>query len=373
MNKKTNTVKEILIFGLSENQGGIETYLKKIWDNIDHSKYHFNFIDITGKNKVPCFYNEFIASGASFYKVTPRNVSFAKNRKEISELFKNNHFDVFHFNVNSLSYVFPVNEAIKNRIPVIVHSRNGGTTLSRITLLFHYCNKMMLQAKKITRIAVSTIAGEWLFGSSRFTVYNNGVDDKRFTFSETDRQEIRNDLQCGNAHVIGNVGAFLPAKNHEFIIKVFDKVLQEDDKAVLWLIGEGPGLEAMKTLVSNLGIEQQVYFLGKRTDITKLYAGMDCFFFPSLYEGFPNAVLEAECEGLPCVISDTITKEVLIGSKSCMLNLSEDENTWVECIIQKLSEKNNDRIHAHEIVRAEGLSVEQEIERIEKLYSSLCT
>ena len=364
-------MKEILIFGLSDNQGGIETYLKKIWNNIDHTQFHYNFIDMTGKDKKPCFYDDLIKSGASFFEITPRNESIAQNRKDVRRLFEHNYFDVLHFNINSMSYVYPVKVALKKHVPVIIHSRNGGTTLRKITMLFHYVNKFQMKHCDICRIAVSNLAGEWLFGNSSYDVFNNGIDVMRFTFDDTGRNTIREELKCEHKHVIGNVGAFLPAKNHKFIIEVFAKISEIDENAVLWLVGEGPGMDSIKMIVERKGLREKVFFLGKRTDIEFVYAGMDCFFFPSLYEGFPNALLEAECEGLPCIISDTITKEVIVGENTTVLSLTQGVNEWAVAVKDALEISNVGREKMAKYVKNRGFSTTEEIERIERLYNRL--
>ena len=365
---------EILIFGLSENQGGIETYLKKIWNNIDRNQFHFNFIDMTGRDKKPCFHDDLKESGASFFKITPRNESIVRNRKDIQRLFKCNHFDILHFNINSMSYVYPVKVALKNKIPVIIHSRNGGATLRKIAILFHYFNRFQMKYAtdcNICRIAVSNLAGEWLFGNSSFSVFNNGVDVNKFVFNNKGRKIIREELMCEHKHVIGNVGAFLPAKNHEFILKVFARLAEIDENAVLWLVGEGPEMDNIKKIVEREELTEKVFFLGKRTDIEFVYAGMDCFLFPSLYEGFPNAVLEAECEGLPCIISDVITKDVIVGGDTTVLSLTQGINEWVSAVKDALEKRNYDREKMAEYIEEQGFSTTEEIERIERLYNSL--
>ena len=206
---------EVVLFGLSSNRGGIETYLYKIWNHIDHSQFHFNFIDMTGNDMLPCFYNELNKDGCSFYKITPRNISFKKNKEEIRKLFKDNHFDIFHFNVNTLSYLYPVEEALRNGCRVVVHSRNAGSAASgKLTRVLHEINKVRLSYMNVCRIAVSSMAGEWLFGKSKFKVFMNGVATEEFKYLEENRKKIREELRCSDKTVIANAGAFLPAKNH---------------------------------------------------------------------------------------------------------------------------------------------------------------
>lgn len=359
---------EVLHFGISSNPGGIETWAKKLWDHIDKEKFHFSFIDMTGEGNHPYFFTEYCDSGVTFYKITPRSVSLRRNRAEIKKLFKEHKFDILHFSVNTLSYILPVEEALKNDVKVVIHSRNGGASYNKLTRVLHQINKTRVKKFDVSRIAVSKLAGEWLFGKASFTVFNNGVDVKKFTFDTKKREAIRKEFKCDQKHVIGNVGAFLPAKNHEFIVNVFEKVCETDTNAVLWLVGEGPGKENIRKIVENKRLSDKVFFLGKRDDIDFVYAGLDCFFFPSLYEGFPNAVLEAECEGLPCIISDAITKEVIVGEDTTALSLPQGMGEWARKIIEiQKNQKKNREVGGKEVDEA-GFSVEAEISRMEKLY-----
>ncbi len=363
---------EVLIFGLSANRGGIETSLFKIWKNIDHSQFHFSFINMTGKESLPCFYDELIRDGCSFFDITPRYVSFRKNREDIRRLFRDNHFNIFHFNVNTLSYLFPVEEALRNGCKVVVHSHNAGAAANKkLTKVLHRINKIRLSHMGVCRIAVSTMAGKWLFGRSKFEVYMNGVATEDFKFLEENRKRIREELGCSDNIVIANVGAFLPAKNHKFMVEVFEKFLVTRPEAILWFIGDGPGRPAIQQLVQEKKLTERIKFLGVRTDMQELYAGMDLFWFPSIFEGFPIALLEAECEGVPCLTSDCIPQDALIADNTFSFSLEETYEKWVEKMIQALAAQKKDRTVCYKEIEEKGASIGTQIERLEKLYRLL--
>ena len=365
-------MKEVLLFGLGENRGGIETYLEKIWRNIDHKRYHFNFIDMTGEGKKPCFYEELTKTGCSFYKITPRNVSISKNRRDIRELFANNHFDIFHFNVNTLSYVYPVQEALRRGCRVVIHSRNAGSAISgKLTRVLHEINKIRVGRMDVTRIAVSAMAGQWLFGSSPFKVYHNGVITNNFVYTQTNRDAIRSEVDCESKQVIGNVGAFLPAKNHTFMVEAFQVYHKRHPDSVLWFIGDGPSRKDIESLVAQKGLSDSVFFFGVRKDMAKLYAGMDLFWFPSLYEGFGNVVLEAECEGVPCLLSDCIPGDAMIMDNTFSFSLKRSLDAWADKMEEAISAQHPNRENCYKEVEAKGASVEAEIKRLEELYESM--
>ena len=365
---------EILQFGLSANRGGIETYLRKIWNNIDHTQFHFSFIDMTGEGQRPCFYEELKASGCDFYKITPRNVSILQNRRDIQRLFREKHFDIFHFNVNTLSYLLPVEEALKNGCKVLVHSRSSGAiNSSRLTKALHERNKRKLRKLDVTRIAVSQMAGDWLFGGKAFVVYHNGVETERFAFKEENRKAVRTSLGCEGKKVIANVGAFMPAKNHRFMVEAFEALTAREPDAVLWFVGDGSLRPEMEALVKAKGLQDKILFLGSRRDLPELYAGMDLFWFPSLYEGYGNVLLEAQCEGVPCLLSDCIPQDARIADNTFAFSLEKSLDEWAQMLQIALQAQKKDRTICWQEMEDKGVSVKAEIQRLEALYRSMLT
>ena len=366
---------EVIHFGLSENKGGIESYLKRITENIDRKKVHFSFIDMTGEDSIPCIQEELECFGADFYKITPRRKSVLQNRRELEYLFKNHSFDILHFHVNTLSYITPVEIALKYNCKVIIHSRSGSASSLRITRLLHEINKCRIRKWPVVRIAVSELAGKWLFGeSSKYYIFNNAIDTRKFKFDLEMRVKTRNVLKCENCFVIGHVGAFLPVKNHEFLLNILAEIIKYDLNVRLWLIGDGPLKPRIENMAAELGILEKIHFLGVRDDVNNLYSGMDLFVFPSEFEGFPNAVLEAQCEGIPCLISDSITREVDILDCVYRISIKHSKEEWVEKILYLSKEKLKDdryRKAASGIIDKRGFSVEVEKRRLENLYTWL--
>lgn len=363
---------EVLQFGLGNNPGGIETYLKKINDHIDRTRFHFSFIDMTGE-KQPAFYEELKANGCDFYKVTPRNVSAWKNRRDIERLFAEHQFDILHFNVNTLSYATPVYAALRHRCKVIIHSRSAGMTYSPLTAVLHHLNKAIINQKNVTRIGVSREACDWLFGeNSESTVYPNGVDTKRFRFDRNKRAQIRSELKCEEKLVIANVGAFLPVKNHEFIVAVYEQIKKLRSDSVLWLIGQGGTMPKIKQLVHEKGLDEVVFFLGKRTEMQDIFAGMDAFLFPSLFEGFGNVLLEAQAEGVPCLSSTAVPEITSVTEYAKRMPLGESAEEWAKTLLELIENSAPLlREKAYLLLERVGWSVESEILRLENLYDSL--
>jgi glycosyltransferase involved in cell wall biosynthesis len=372
---------KVLHFGLSLNRGGIETYLHKISSIINNENFSFSFINST--SSVPCFYEELSEMGCNFHKITPRRSNLLKNKRDLKKLFKENDFDILHFHVNTLSYIDPVLFALKNEVKIVIHSRNAGAAGSNLTQFLHRVNKFRVQllGDKVTKVSVSQLAGEWLFGkNNNFTVYNNGIDLERFRFLENERILLRKELNIDDTtYLLGNVGAFVPAKNQEFAVKILKGVVESGIDAKLLLIGEGTLKKNVVNLVDELGLKNKVIFLGKREDMPNILSALDMFLFPSFYEGFPNAVLEAQACGLPCLISDKITEEVVIDNyavKQLPIDCSS-YNDWVKRVVFFSSEKfnnsgyvNDERGDAWKKIKEAGFSNKEEVIRLEALYES---
>ena len=361
---------EVLHFGLGTNRGGIETYLEKIWSHIDRTQFHFSFIDMTGEDHLPCFYEEFQATGCNFYKITPRNVSIRKNREEVHRLFSKHHFDIFHFSVNTLSYIFPVQEALKAGVKVIIHSRSAYAS-SKKTRIMHNVNQLRIGNAPVTRIAISQAAGEWLFKNKEFVVYHNGVDCERFAFKAENRDRIRMTAGCGNRSVIGHVGTFLPVKNHRFMVDVFEAFLYTNPNTELWFVGDGPLRPQIEELVKERSLQDNVLFWGIRSDLPDLYAGMDMLWFPSVFEGLGNVVLEAECEGLPCLLSDGVPKDTMLQKNVFSLSLDAPIDSWVKELEKTVAAQAPDRAACYQRIIQKGWSTEQETSRLEELYRDI--
>lgn len=362
---------EVLVFGLSSNKGGIETYLLKIWRNIDHNRFHFSFINMCGKNKKPCFYDELIKDGCIFYDVTPRRESIYKNIIDIQNLFKENHFDILHFNVNTLSYISPVLIALHNKCSVVVHSRSSNAEFNSISGYLHHINKVRLSRLNVKRIAVSEEAGKWLFGESSFDVFHNGVEIERFRFNVENRNIIRSEITDNNPFVIGHVGAFLPVKNHLFMLDVFEAYTKSNKNTELWFVGDGPLKEKINEEVKRRGLGNCVKLLGSRSDMGALYAGMDMLWLPSQFEGYPNVVIEAQCSGLPCLVSDKVPEEVLLADNCIQFSLGQSIESWCKKINEVNRQTNRNRSLAYIQMIEKGVSVEKEIRRIEHLYETV--
>ena len=156
------------------------------------------------------------------------------------------------------------------------------------------------------------------------TVLPNAIDPERFKFSESARREIRAKYGIADDDfVVGHVGRFYPQKNHEFLIDVFSEVRLQKPNAKLLLLGDGPLQEKIRQKVETLGLAESVVFAGLQKNPAPFYSAMDVFAFPSLWEGLPLTLVEAQYSGLPCVVSENVTREVVVTENVYLLKTNK--------------------------------------------------
>lgn len=170
--------------------------------------------------------------------------------------------------------------------------------------------------------------GRSAFKKSKVTILPNAIDPERFRFNESARREIR--AKYGIAEddfVVGHVGRFYPQKNHEFLIDVFAELRKQRANAKLLLLGDGPLQDHIKQKVESLSLAKTVIFAGLQKDIAPFYSAMDVFCFPSLWEGLPLTLVEAQYAELPCFVSENVTKETIVNDNVCLLP-NDDVKSW---------------------------------------------
>lgn len=359
----------ILHVGIDSHLGGIETYLKKIATYINKEKYQFDFLTYEGTE--PCYYKELKELGCNFYFIHARKQNYFKNIKDLNQLFKYNKFDIVHCHLNSLSYITHCLIALKYNCKVIIHSRNAGCLRSIKSKILHKINSYRLSKLNVTRVAVSDLAGKWMFKNNDFLVLNNGLDVSKYEFSEENRREIRKELKLDDeTEVILHVGAFRKQKNHELIIKIFKEYQSLHNNSILVLVGDGELKQNIYNNIKEENLLKKCMFIDQRNDIYKFLSAADKFIFPSFYEGFPNALIEAETSGLMCVVSDSITSQAIIDGIAYKNSINNSISSWVE-LLEK--EKISDRHSCAELIKKNKFDIKDEIERLEDLYTSILT
>lgn len=177
---------------------------------------------------------------------------------------------------------------------------------------------------------------------------------------------MRAELGVADAFVVGHVGNFSAPKNHVRLIEIFESVLVRRPNSVLVLVGDGVLRPVVDREIAKRGLGHRVLVLGGRADVCDLLQAFDVFVLPSLFEGFPVVLVEAQASGLPCIVSDTITDEVSCGSSVIFLPLSSPG--WAEAICSASVE---DRTSGSQQVVKAGFDAKDVAIRLRSAYEAL--
>lgn len=341
------------------NIGGAETFVYNLLSGIDSEKYHIDICiqgkDVTNKK----LYRLCKRKGCHIYVIPAFNRNYPAYMMAVEKILRINYYDAVHIHMNALINCAPTYIAMYYAGKVIVHSHNTQNNMGgRVGLALHRLNRQILQNKNIIRVACGESAGKWLFGNQSFTVLDNAISISEFAYNEKNRSKARAELDLGDKKVIGHVGRFVKAKNHEFLLEIFAEYIKEKSKnihhqdvsasandkkgkkkqdTVLVMIGDGELIEPMKQKARELAIEEYVIFAGSRTNVAPYYSAFDCLLFPSKFEGVPFVLVEAQVNGLPVVVSDKVTKEMDLVGNMEFVPLQASKKAWVDAIEKTLN------------------------------------
>lgn len=211
-----------------------------------------------------------------------------------------------------------------------------------------------------------TAYGRKISNSKRFHIIRNAIECERYVYSEQLRKEIRDELVLENEYVIGHIGRFAPQKNHSFLLDMFYELQIRNANARLLLVGEGTLYEDVKRKAKELGISEKVIFSGFRTDVTALLSAMDAFVLPSTFEGLGIVLIEAQCNGLPCIASDRVPREADILSSFRCISLKCNPKEWAEEILECTKERDD---KAREMVALAGYEINEQARKLLQLYN----
>lgn len=316
------------------NRGGAETFLMNVLRTIDRDNY--NFIFLCYGEEPFAYEKEIIKLGAKIVRipeVTKRGLY--GHFKDIQNVIRAEKIDVIHAHTyfNSMFSLFA--GKIMNIKVRIVHSHNTKSeeNPSLLKKLYFLISKKIIRISATTYVACGNLAGKSLFGSNDFTTINNGIITKDFKYNLKERQVLRLDIGVNeNDKVLMHIGRFEEQKNHDFLIDIFAEYHKKNPLSKLLLVGDGPLRDDIEEKVHMLDLKDYVIFLGIRTDVSSLYNVADVFVFPSLFEGLPVVLIEAQANGLPCVVSDVVDQDVKISDELSFFSLSHKSTDWANLV-----------------------------------------
>ena len=348
--------------------GGSQTMMMNIYRKIDREKIQFDFV--IDRPAETYFAGEIRELGGRVYTLPAfRGTNAGEIRRDWNNFFYTHpEYHILHSHVRSYASLYlPVARA--HGVKTIIHSHStstGGGVKGAVKAVM----QLPLRHQADVLMACSLDAGEWLYGkracrSERFMLLPNAVDTRLYAPDEGRRQALRRELGLENKLVVGHVGRFNEVKNHSFLLDVFKCVHDREENSALLLVGEGELQMAMAEKAVALGVADDVIMTGNRNDVPALLGAMDVFAFPSLWEGLPVTVVEAQAAGLPCLISDTITHDVDVSPLVARLPI-DDPAPWAEAILKRPARSD---VRA-DIIRA-GFDVQASARMLFDLYTRL--
>jgi len=355
---------------------GIESFIMNVYRNIDRDKVQFDFM-IT-KNEVECYDQEIADLGGKKYSIEVKgNNSFFCILKESIGLYKflkRHTYKVIHVHYTTPLRATYLLAAKLAGVPVrIYHSHSAEVSgKSHIKLLVYNFFRKKIEKWGTHWFACSQAAALWMYTKSvidnrKACIIYNGIDVKRFEFNKDKRSLIRSELGIDDKFVLIHTGRFLEQKNHPFLIDILFEIRKRYRDVKLLLLGNGKLMNDVKKKVKDYGLEGDVVFLGIKSNVEDYLSAADCYVMPSLYEGLPVAAVEAQCSGLPCVLSDSITKEVALNDDLIFLSLRDSIDIWVNTI---LAYKVFNRSGKSNIVAKRGYDINLVAKQIEHFYLS---
>ena len=359
---------KILVFGMNDNPGGVESFLMSYYRHLDRSRFQFDFLT---NCPVIAYEEEIRGMGGEIYKICARSRNAALYRQQLEAFFSRHagEYVAIWVNVCSLANIDYLKAAKKYGIPRrIIHSHNSQNMDSPLRGILHKLNKHQVARYATDFWACSRVAGEFFYpaavlDSPCYREINNAIDPAPFLYDPVARQSARQELGLEDNFVVGHVGRLHFQKNQSFLLDIFKELYSRRPDARLLLIGQGEDEAMLREKTRQLGLEESVRFLGVRNDVPRLMQAMDVFALPSVFEGLAVVLVEAQAAGLGCVTSAAVTRAAGITELLKFLSLNESPAVWAQAIEQAACPRTNRR----QEIADKGYDIHQQVRLLEQL------
>ncbi len=347
------------------NRGGLETMLMNYYRQIDKGKIQFDFLVHTPN--VSDYDKEIESLGGHVYHIS-RLIPWSQSYKKELKVFFFNHpeYKVVHVHQDCLSSV-ALSVAKECEIPIrIAHSHNSNQDHNlKYLVKLHYMKSIPAYATDL--FACGKDAGDWMFRGHLYQILNNAVNTKDYKYDKDLSYKIKSSLNLQDKIVYGHVGRFNEQKNHAYLIDIFNEILKKQSNAHLLLVGDGDLRSSIEEKIKSLKLEDHITLTGVRSDVNELLQAMDVFVFPSLYEGLPFVLVEAQSSGLPCLISNTIPQDCVLTNLIHYKDLNDSAESWANEAIE-LSHNTNREFQQSIIEK--GFDIQTEALKLQNFYLS---
>lgn len=372
------------------NLGGAESRIMDLYRHTDRNRVQFDFLVHSGEEGF--FEKEIRELGGRIFRVPRfRIYNYFSYRKALKEFFQKHHeFALVQGHMTSTAAIYlPIAKKAGVK-KTAAHARSAGVDKGLKGTMTRFLRRNLADKADYlftcSELAGISVYGEKAVQEGKTIFIPNAIDCAGFTFDPEKRKKMREELGLADALIIGHVGRFHYAKNHEYLLRVFAELCRmsagaggstaetgADQKYHLILLGEGPLMEDTRKLAEELGVADRVHFLGNHKNIADYYQAMDYFVYPSRYEGMPGTIVEAQASGLPCLMSDTICREVIATELVETMSIEKEPKVWAEVLQRRMdalvSKQENREKYAAKMAAA-GFDVQAQAERMMRFYES---
>ena len=320
--------KKVIVIGMTNILGGVETFIRNTYLNFDYSKFEVDFLHHSKSGIL--FENEFKQNSSNIIYCEKFLRHPIKSYFRLKQIYLSGNYDIVHCNAcsaNMLVYFLPV-IFFKKKPLIVMHSHNGSSHKK----LRHYIFRFILNKIVDVRYACSDVAGKWMYGGKyEFEVIPNGINLDSFRFNYEYRKSLRKTYDIeDNDVVLGSVGRLENVKNHKYIIDMM-KELPYNYK--YFIIGEGSLKKDLEEQIEKMNLRNRVFIVKNKLDVNEFYQMFDVFVMPSLFEGLPMVCIEAQTSGLPLILSNNISKNTKLSENVCFIDLN-NQIKWKNKILE---------------------------------------
>lgn len=357
------------------DRGGAETMIMNYYRQIDRSKLQFDFL--VHREEKGAYEDEIESLGGKIYRMPQINPLFPhKYYKELDKFLKVNNYKVIHSHINTFSR-YPLKAAFQNGIKgrlVHAHTTTNPINVKMVLnkpfeafkIIYKNFQKINIAKYATHKFSCGEKAGNWLYGkNSDFRIISNAIDTMKYSYNYEISENLKKEFDLENCLVLGHIGNFSYAKNYPFILSVFKSLKTIKSNSKLVLIGNGKLRKEIEALAIELGIYNDILFLGVRSDVFEVLQMIDVFIFPSHYEGLPVTLVEAQAAGLKIFASDTITDEVALTDDITFLSLDKSPEFWAEQILKSYPYERKDN---SEIIKVKGYDIVDSAKKLQDFY-----
>ena len=361
----------VLVFGMTSNIGGIESFIMGYYRRFNKKKIHFDVLCNTDKEIA--YENEIKGLGSKIFRISMRSKHPLNYKFELKRFFKKNavNYDCIWVNVNSLANIDYLKMAKKYGIKRrIIHSHNSQNMDNKIRGLLHAHNRKIISNYATDFWACSSVAAKWFYNEKlmpKAQIIKNAIDLSRVKFDDKKRKEIRKKYNLQDSFVIGNIGRLHFQKNQLFALSLMPQLLKKKSNIKLVLIGDGPDKKNLIEKVKELNLTNNVIFTGIQQDVSGWLSSFDLFLFPSKFEGLSIALLEAQANGVPILSSDRVSpNEIKVNDNITFLDLNDSKNLWINEIQNKFNDDRLDSNVVYKNFKMSGYDINTEAKKLEK-------